>query len=205
MGDEQLKEEFLSAEDIYNGAILHVQKWTVRLPDGREALREVVLHKGAAAIVPVDDKGRVTLVRQHRVAAGQFTWEIPAGKLDYAGEDPLVCAKRELEEETGLRADRWQKLTEVITTPGFCSERIHVYLATGLSRHEDHPDEDEFLSVAAMPLKEAVAHVMAGELRDAKTCLGLLMAEKALLERESEGEAHLYAAGRTSAAQGARQ
>lgn len=180
MGDEQLKEVFLSKEDIFEGAIIKVEKWQVSLPNGRTAGREIVKHKGAAAIVPVDDRGYVTLVRQHRVAIDEFTWEIPAGKLDYSSEDPFACAKRELEEETGLRAEHWQKLSHVVTTPGFCTEKIALYLATGLSRHEAHPDADEFLNLTTLPLSEAVRYVMEGEITDAKTCLGLLMAEKAL-------------------------
>lgn len=180
MGDEQLKEVYLSGEDIYDGAIIKVEKWQVSLPDGRTAAREIVKHKGAAAIVPVDEKGNVWLVRQHRVAIDEFTWEIPAGKLDYTGENPFACAQRELEEETGLRAEHWQKLSHVVTTPGFCTEKIALYLATGLSRHEAHPDADEFLNLTTMPLSEAVRYVMEGEITDAKTCLGLLMAEKAL-------------------------
>lgn len=180
MGDEQLKEVYLSREDIYEGAIIKVEKWQVALPDGRTAAREIVKHKGAAAIVPVDDRGYVTLVRQHRVAIDEFTWEIPAGKLDDAAEDPFDCARRELEEETGLRAEHWQKLNHVVTTPGFCTEKIALYLATGLSRHEAHPDADEFLNLMSIPLQEAVNYVMTGEITDAKTCLGLLMAEKVL-------------------------
>lgn len=180
MGDEQLKEVYLSQEDIYEGAIIKVEKWQVSLPNGRTAAREIVKHKGAAAIVPVDERGHVWLVRQHRVAIDEFTWEIPAGKLDYTGEDPFACAQRELEEETGLRAEHWQKLNHVVTTPGFCTEKIALYLATGLSRHEAHPDADEFLNLTTMPLSEAVRYVMEGEITDAKTCLGLLMAEKAL-------------------------
>ncbi|MDD2427956.1 MAG: NUDIX hydrolase [Eubacteriales bacterium] len=180
MHDDQLKETFLQSEEIYQGAVIHVQKWQVALPDGRQAAREIVLHLGAAAVVPVDEQGRVTLVRQHRVAIGEYTWEIPAGKLDYAGEDPLGCAKRELEEEAGLRANKWQKLTHAITTPGFCTERIALYLATELTPCESHPDQDEFLHLTTMPLSEAAAYVMDGKITDMKTCLGILMAQNIL-------------------------
>ncbi len=178
--DDSLREIYLSGETLYDGAIIKVEKWQVRVPDGRQAVREVVIHHGAAAIIPVDDRGMVTLVRQHRVVNDQFTWEIPAGKLDFAGEDPLHCAMRELEEETGLRARHWQQLTRVITTPGFCTEKISLYLATGLSQHETHADEDEFLRLKTMPLDEAVQQVMRGEFPDMKTSLGLLMAHQAL-------------------------
>lgn len=174
---------YLQGETLYDGKIITVERWQVALPDGREAMREIVRHKGAAAVVPVDERGNITLVRQHRVALDRFTWEIPAGKLDYVGEDPLHCAKRELEEETGLRASNWQKLSQVITTPGFCTEQISLYLATGLSQHSAHTDPDEFLRLMKMPLDEALGRVMAGEFDDAKTCLGILMAHKALAER----------------------
>ena len=183
IGDDSLRENYQDGETIYDGKIIRVEKWRVSLPDGREAAREVVIHKGAAAIVPVDAQGMVTLVRQHRVALDTFTWEIPAGKLDSVSEDPLDCAKRELEEETGLRAANWRRLSHVITTPGFCTEQISIYLATELSQHEAHADQDEFLRLQKMPLDGAVNRVMAGEFRDAKTCLGLLMAARVLADQ----------------------
>ncbi|MDD3212390.1 MAG: NUDIX hydrolase, partial [Eubacteriales bacterium] len=129
-----------------------------------------------AAIVPVDADGTVTLVRQHRVVVDMVTLEIPAGKLDFVGEDPLACAHRELEEETGLHAEKMELLCPMVTTPGFCTERVSIYLATGLSRHTAHLDEDEFLNVVKMPLSEAVSRVMSGELCDGKTALGLMLA-----------------------------
>lgn len=183
IGDDSLREIYQDGETIYDGKIIRVEKWRVSLPDGREAAREVVIHKGAAAVVPVDAQGMVTLVRQHRVALDTFTWEIPAGKLDSTAEDPLDCAKRELEEETGLRAANWRRLNHVITTPGFCTEQISIYLATELSQHEAHADQDEFLRLNKMPLDEAVNRVMVGEFRDAKTCLGLLMAARVLADQ----------------------
>ncbi|WP_295909419.1 NUDIX hydrolase [uncultured Alistipes sp.] len=171
-----LREVPLSETPMFEGVLIDVSHMQVRLPNGQTALREVVHHKGAAAVVPVDAEGNVYLVRQHRVVVDLMTLEIPAGKLDYVGEDPLSCAHRELEEETGLRAGKMEKLMQVVTTPGFCTEQIGLYLATELSQHVDHPDPDEFLHVEKLPLAEAVRRVMAGELRDAKTALGLLMA-----------------------------
>lgn len=184
MQEQNLRETFLSSEEIFDGKIIHVEKWQVRLPDGKTAPREIVLHPGAAAVVPVDAEGNVTMVRQHRVAIDKTTWEIPAGKLDAKGEDPFLAAQRELEEETGLHAQKWQLLTTLATTPGFCNERIAIYLATELTQHEAHTDEDEFLNLVKMPLHEAVAHCMNGDFTDGKTIVGLLMAVRILEEHK---------------------
>ena len=176
MDDKALEEVFLSSEEVFHGVLINVEHWQVLLPNGQKALREMVRHRGAAAVVPLDDAGNVTMVRQHRVAVGRFTWEIPAGKLDHAGEDMLDCARPELEEETGLNAENYRLLTVLDTTPGFCNEQIGIYLATGLSQHKMHLDPDEFLRVRSFPLSEAIRMVMAGEIHDSKTIAGLLMA-----------------------------
>ena len=182
--DSQLRETFLSGEEIYPGKIIRVEKWQVALPNGDTTMRELVKHNGASAIVPVDGAGMVTMVRQHRVAIDKCTWEIPAGKLDSPTEDPFDAAKRELEEETGLQAAHWQKLTSMYTTPGFCNERISIYLATGLSQHPSHPDADEFLRIKKIPLDDAIAQCMSGEIQDGKTLVGLLMAKQVLSLRD---------------------
>ncbi len=182
--DSQLRETFLSGEEIYPGKIIRVEKWQVALPNGDTAMREIVKHNGASAIVPVDGAGMVTMVRQHRVAIDKCTWEIPAGKLDSPTEDPFDAAKRELEEETGLQAEHWQKLTSMYTTPGFCNERISIYLATDLSQHPSHPDADEFLRIKKIPLDDAIAQCMSGEIQDGKTLVGLLMAKQVLSLRD---------------------
>ena len=165
-----------SEQTVFNGLLIHVNHMQVTLPNGQPAMREIVSHNGGAAIVPVDADENLYMVRQHRIAVGRLTLEIPAGKLDGPDEDPFLCAKRELSEETGLTAGHWQKLTCMETTPGFCNERIHLYLATGLKQGDCHPDEDEFVAVTRMPLGEAVARVMDGTFRDGKTALGILMA-----------------------------
>ncbi len=180
MDDSRLEEVFLSSEPIFEGKIINVERWQVRLPDGSTAPREVVRHHGAAAVVPVDENGCVTLVRQHRVVNHRFTWEIPAGKLDKEGESTLDAAKRELSEETGLMAENWTLLSDILTTPGFCDEHIGIYLATGLTAHETHPDEGEFLNIASLPLSDAVGMILNGEIRDSKTIVGLLLAQRAL-------------------------
>lgn len=176
MKDTALQETIVNKKIVYPGVLIRLEHWDVRLPNGDMALREVACHIGASAVVAIDSENRIILVRQQRVAIGRITREIPAGKLDSAEEDPLVCAKRELSEETGLTADCWKKLTVLDTTPGFCNEHIHIYLATGLHEGESHPDHDEFVDVIRIPLSEAVSDVMSGEIRDGKTCLGILMA-----------------------------
>lgn len=184
MDENSIREIPFSSETIYDGKILHVERWQVTCPNGRTATREIVVHKGAAAVVPVYPDGTTLLVRQHRVAVDRVTLEIPAGKLDSASEDPHDCAVRELEEETGLRAGRMTLLTSLLTTPGFCTEKIAIYLAQDLSQGQTHPDEDEFLSLVRMPLEEAVAMIMRGEIRDGKTICGLLMAKEALAAQQ---------------------
>lgn len=178
--NENLMEVITSKRKAFDGVMLHLEQWTVNLPNGASAPREVIIHGGASAVVPVDDDGNVILVRQCRIAMGRVTTEIPAGKLDHVGEDPLEAARRELSEETGMTASEWTKLTVMDTTPAFCTEKIHIYLARGLSEGESHPDEDEFVDAVRIPLQDAVDMVMCGELHDGKTCLGLLMAAKLL-------------------------
>ncbi|MDO4836993.1 MAG: NUDIX hydrolase [Clostridia bacterium] len=175
MQDSELRENVISREVIYPGKVIHVEKWQVTLPDGGQAPREIVLHRGASAVVALDEAGNIILVRQHRVAIDRITLEIPAGKLDTADEDPFLCAKRELEEETGLHAEDWEKLLVLDTTPGFCNEHIHLYLATGLHAGEKHPDADEFIAAQRMPLTEALQKVLRGEFHDGKTVVGILM------------------------------
>lgn len=186
MDDSALREVPVSKESIYEGHILHVEKWTVTCPNGRQAFRELVLHKGAAAVIPVFPNGDTLLVRQYRVAANRMTLEIPAGKLDCADEDPLDCAVRELKEETGLSAEHMTHLTTILTTPGFCTEKIAIYLAQGLSQGETHPDEDEFLGLCRLPLEEAFEMIMRGEIHDSKTICGLMMAREAILRQKEE-------------------
>lgn len=180
MDEAKLTETLLEKQVVYPGKIIRLEHWQVALPNGEHALREVACHPGASAVVALDDEQNVMLVRQHRIAVDRLTLEIPAGKLDSAQEDPFVCAQRELSEETGLTASSWQKLTCLETTPGFCNERIHLYLARGLKQGDCHPDEDEFVSVVRMPLSEAVGRVMDGTFRDGKTIVGLLMASRLL-------------------------
>ena len=170
--DDALREVPFARETIYDSHILHVEKWRVTCPNGREAPREIVVHKGAAAVVPVFDNGDTLLVRQHRVAVDRVTLEIPAGKLDSVSEDPLDCATRELREETGLSAERMTCLTTLLTTQG-------------LSQGDTHPDEDEFLGLVRLPLEEAFEMVMRGEICDGKTICGLMMAREIVARQKA--------------------
>ncbi len=180
MNDQQLIETYKDGHVVFDGKIIRLEHWTVELPNGHEALREVACHPGAAAVVPVDEDGNIIMVRQYRAPVHRLTLEIPAGKLDSAEEDPFECAKRELSEETGFLADSWRKLTVLETTPGFCNERIHLYLATGLRPGDTHPDEDEFVATVRVPLAEAFRKVMDGTFRDGKTALAIMMAHALL-------------------------
>jgi ADP-ribose diphosphatase len=173
--------------DVYKGRIVDLRLEDVTLPNGVHVTLEMVRHPGAAAIVAVDGAGTVTLVRQFRHAAGGFIWEIPAGTLD-AGEDPAHCAARELREEAGLVAAQWVHLGSIFTAPGFCDERIHLFLARALTTAVQQLDYDEVLSVARVPLAEALSMIRAGEIQDAKTIAGLHHAA-AYLEQPHRGDA----------------
>lgn len=176
--DEAIMEKNLSRERVFDGIILHIDHLTNELPNGKRAKREVALHIGASAVLPVDADGNVYLVRQFRAPIDRVLLEIPAGKLDSADEDRLLAAKRELKEETGLEADSWTHLTDTFTTPGFSSERISLYLARELHAGESQPDEDEFLNLVKLPFREALEMVLHGEIRDAKTQIALCMANQ---------------------------
>lgn len=168
-------EKKVASRYVYRGKILNVRVDTVILPNGREGTREVVEYAGAVTIIPLTDTGEVIMVRQHRYPVGRTLLEIPAGKLE-EGEDPLACARRELQEETGYEADRWEKLLTFYSTPGFTSEKMHLFLATGLRPGRQAPDADEFVEVVRVPFREALAKVRSGEICDAKSIVGLLVA-----------------------------
>jgi len=177
---EDLVEVKCSSENIFDGTLLHVRRDTVRLPNGKKSMREWIHHPGAAAVLPVLPNGDVILVRQFRYPIGKVTLEVPAGKLDMEGEDPLHCARRELSEETGYTAAQYDKLTVIATTVGFSNEYIHLYLARNLSVGKQHTDEDEFVNVVQMPFSEALAMIKTGEIIDSKTIISLMMAEERL-------------------------
>ena len=179
-GDLDLIEKKISSENIYDGTLLHVKKDKVELPNGDISYREWIKHPGASAVIPVTDNNEIILVRQYRYPIQSLTMEIPAGKLDVAGEDPLECAKRELEEETGYSAQEYQFLTKLATTVGFSDEFIYIYAARGLKAGQQHTDEDEFINVVTVPLAKAVEMVHSGEILDGKSVVAILMLQNML-------------------------
>jgi 8-oxo-dGDP phosphatase len=170
--------EKVDERTIYEGAIIDLAVGTFRGPDGSTFERDVVHHPGAVSVVAVDDDGRVPLVRQYRAALDVELLEIPAGKLDVDGEPPQECAKRELAEEVGLAARDWELLCEFHNSPGFSDERHRVYLARGLSEvpHDRQGVEEASMTIEWVDLADAVSLARTGEVKDAKTVIGLLLA-----------------------------
>ncbi len=169
-----LTEKLVDSKLLYDGRIIKLRRDTVTLPDGGSSTREVVEHPGAVAIVPVTADGRVVLVRQYRHAVGALTLEIPAGTLA-PGEEPLSCAYRELEEETGYTAGSLQYLSSVYTTPGFTNEKIHLYVAGQLSEAKQSTDDDEFINVEIYTSEQIRSFINTGAICDAKSMLALLL------------------------------
>lgn len=168
------KPEVLSTKEIYQGKIFDV--YEAEIEDGEiRYKREIVTHHGSAVIVPVFHDHTVALVRQYRHAAGAYLLEIPAGTLN-SGEDPQTGAARELEEEIGVTSSKIEKLTEFYVSPGFLTEKMHVYLASDLTETEQKLEEDEILSVERITFPEAFAKIKNGEIEDAKTIVGLILA-----------------------------
>jgi ADP-ribose pyrophosphatase len=159
-------------KNIFNGKVITLNIDTVTLPNGVTIDLEIVRHPGAAAVVPLKDNETVILIKQFRHAAGGFIYEIPAGKL-HPGEDPRDCAVRELEEEIGYRAGNLTLLSSIFTAPGFTDEVIHIYRGTELSRGRQNLDRDEVLEIVEVSLEQAIEMMRAGEIRDAKTMVGL--------------------------------
>lgn len=183
--DEKIKR--IKRELIHSGAILDIYSDTMELPDGKQEVWDFVSHrKGAAAVVPVREDGRVLMVRQYRPALERMTLEIPAGSRDSVTEDTRVCAARELEEETGYRSDDLSFLISLKTTVAFCDEFIDVYLARNLVPGEQHLDEAESIDVEAYDIDTLCDRIYAGEIQDAKT-VSALLAYRNLLYREELG------------------
>ena len=168
----------IGSRRLYSGRIINVDMDQVQFPNGSRSELEMVRHPGAAAVIPflsdpMGDDPQILLLKQYRYAADGYLYEIPAGRLD-DGEDPIECARRELKEETGCTADRVEPLFMMYTTPGFTDERIHLFMASGLTHGESGREKDEFIEVEIVPLSRALSMVQAGEIPDGKTALALL-------------------------------
>lgn len=167
-------EQLVKSEYVYQGRVLNLRLDTVRVKGGEVTLREIAEHRGAVAMIPLDDAGNVTLVKQWRAAPGRVMLEIPAGTLE-PGEDPLDGAPRELKEETGLSAARWDFLVRFFPSPGILTEEMFLYLARDLTEGAQALMGDEDIEVVKLPLEEAIARIGTGEIADAKTIVGLLL------------------------------
>jgi ADP-ribose pyrophosphatase len=172
-----LTEHTLESKDEYQGRLLHVKKDRVRLPDGNESTREYVVHPGAAVILPIFENGDILLERQHRYPLHRDFLELPAGKFD-PNEPELVCAKRELQEETGYIAHEWRELPTFYPCIGYSNERLVYFLARDLEFSGENMDEDEFLEILRVPFAEAMAMAGDGRIDEAKTLIGLLWYER---------------------------
>jgi ADP-ribose pyrophosphatase len=175
--DAHLVERQLDSTEVYQGHFLRVHKDRVALPDGRTASREFIRHPGAVMVVPLLDDGRLLMERQYRYPMGRVMLEFPAGKLD-AGEDPLVCGRRELLEETGYSAAEWAYAGVLHNAIAYSDEGIHIYFARGLSQGEQKLDEGEFLELVTHTAQELDQLAASGELTDAKTLIGLLWLQR---------------------------
>ena len=177
------KETTLSSEMLYDGRIMKLFKDSVELENGKTSVREYIRHSGGASIMAIDGEENAYFVTQYRYPYAAEIFEIPAGKLE-KGEEPLTCAIRELEEETGLKADKYELMATIYPTPSYTDEKLYVYLATGLTETAAHLDEGEFLGVEKMPFEKAYSMAIAGEIHDAKT----LVAIYAYAARKARGE-----------------
>jgi ADP-ribose pyrophosphatase len=173
--DSHLTEKLVESKPIYDGRIVHLYVDTVELPNGKQAQREIVRHTGAVAVVPIDSDGNVVMVRQYRHAAGRVLLEIPAGTIN-PGEDPDLCAGRELQEEAGYKPGKLQKIGGIFVAPGYSTEYIHLYLATELVESRLEMDDDEFLEVERLSFPELINKISAGEITDGKTISAVLLA-----------------------------
>ena len=163
----------MTSRNIYRGRIVDLNLETVTLPNGATVELEIIHHPGASAVVPMKDATTVVLIRQYRHAVGGYIYEIPAGKL-HPGEDPKVCAARELEEEIGYRAATFEHLLSFYTTPGFTDETIHVFAAFDLEPGAHQREQDEFLEVVPFPLSRVLGMIRDGEIKDGKTIAAVL-------------------------------
>jgi len=170
----------LKQTEIYKGVRVHLVKERLLTPEGKEVDWELVLHPGAAAVIPIDDEGKILMVRQYRNACDTLTLEIPAGTLDSPDEDPADCAYRELEEETGYKSADIDYLFNFYSSIGITNEVIHIYVAKNLQASQQNLDEDEFVEVERYTLEELIEMIFTGEIIDNKTISSILMYKESL-------------------------
>ena len=171
--------ELLKSEILMRGRAFCIRRDYLKTPDGRETKYDIIEHSGSVVIIPIDENGNMLFVRQYRHATSGELLELPAGTLD-DDEDPEVCAAREIREETGKAAEKMTRLGDFYLAPGYSTEFMVVYLATGLSDKPLDADEDEFLSVESVPVAEAIQMAERGEIPDAKSLAALFLAKPSL-------------------------
>ncbi|RXT13824.1 NUDIX domain-containing protein [Ammoniphilus sp. CFH 90114] len=178
----KFNEKTVKSDVIFEGKVITLQVDEVELPNGKLAKREIVRHPGAVAVIAITPENRMIMVRQFRKPLEKTILEIPAGKLE-KGEEPLVCAERELIEETGYRAEEMKFVSSFYTSPGFANEIIHIYEASGLESGDAQPDQDEFVDLVEVTLEQAFEYIQSGDIIDAKTIFAIYYWENTLLKR----------------------
>jgi len=186
--DKKANVEVLSSQVAFDGPLFRVYREEVREPGNKTSHRDIIRHNGSVVILAVDDSSKkdplIVMERQYRHAAGQYLWEVPAGKMD-EGEERLAAAKRELKEETGYRAKKWTKLVRYFASPGFLGEWMQVFLAEGLIAGEAEPEEDELLEVVLVPLSEILRKIDEGKILDGKTLVSVQMYARLRAKKKS--------------------
>ncbi|MHA2788912.1 NUDIX domain-containing protein [Corynebacterium sp. S7] len=177
--------EVTNSEMLVDAPIIAVREDTVTMPGGGTAKRQIVEHFGAVAVIALDEQNRIAMVKQYRHSVGQRLWELPAGILDIAGEDPVDCARRELEEEAGLAADSWSLLTDIVSSPGFCEETVRIFLAQDLREvpRPEATEEEADMEFSWVPLHEAVDAVMVGKVANSIALAGIMTASEVVAGR----------------------
>ncbi len=181
--NKELYEQKVKSRIIFKGGIIDLYLDKVKLPNGKIATREKVSHPGAVGIVPITEKGNILLVKQFRYPVKKVLMEIPAGKID-KGEIPLECAKRELKEETGAAGGKLIHLKTFYSSPGFCNEIMHLFMAEGFKKGNKCPEDDEFLEIVEIKMEDSLSFIESGRLKDAKTIIGILLAQNYLIKRD---------------------
>jgi ADP-ribose pyrophosphatase len=171
--DDSFRENTISSTYIYRGRVINLRQDRVNLPNGRETTREIVEHPGAVVILALTDEKKIVTIRQFRKPAGEVLWELPAGTVE-PGEDLENCARRELEEETGYYPRKIKKIITFFSTPGFCNERLTIFLAEDLEKRNKNEETDEFIQVKLIDLTKALKMINKNVIKDAKTIIGIL-------------------------------